>query len=87
MGGLYAVCAMGVSVLYDATTVWSGEGSVSAEIGVCGSSCILSFRALCAHTLGEQLKAALAKADWTVITRVVVNIAAVRIPTANMVIF
>ena len=46
--------------------------------------------ALCVHTfgfLGEQLKAAFAKADWTVITRVVVNIAAVRIPTANIVIF
>jgi hypothetical protein len=51
VGGLYATCAMGVSVLYDATTVWSeeGDGSVSAEIGVCGSSCILCFRALCAH--------------------------------------
>lgn len=46
--------------------------------------------ALCVHTfgfLGEQLKAAFAKADWTVITRIVVNIAGVRIPTANMVIF
>src|SRR5712691_252723 len=46
---------------------------------------------LCAHTLwflGEQfLKPSVAKADWTVITRVVVNIAAVRIPTANIVIF
>jgi len=44
-----------------------------------------------AHTLrflGEQfLKPSVAKADWTVTTRVVVNIAAVRIPTANILIF